>query len=266
MTKVNFANDHLYLQMDGPTARLVLNRPEKRHAITQAMWEAFPEALALADDEPAAKVIILESSSADAFCAGADIEEFARCAQDKSWRQANQHAISQTQTMLARTRKPTIAKIQGVCVGGGCGLALACDFRIADTSARLGITPAKLGLVYSLHDTKLLVDLVGPANAKLVLYTGRLFQADDALAMGLLTTLVQPAELEAHVAKLVADIARNSQHSIRQAKQIVRHVLDGAHADTEALTDLFFEAFDGDDYQEGVAAFITKRAAVFPVR
>jgi enoyl-CoA hydratase/carnithine racemase len=266
MIKEVFANGHLELMLEGSIARLVLNRPDKRHALTQAMWEALPVALAMADESAEVKVIILESSSTNAFCAGADIEEFSRFAQDRQWRQANQLAISQTQVQLARARKPTIAKIQGVCVGGGCGLALACDFRISDTTARLGITPSKLGLVYSLHDTKLLVDLVGLANAKMVLFTGKLFSAGAALEMGLLSVVVGPEELVTTVNNLAGDISQNSQHSIRNTKQIIRQIMDGTTQDTEVLSQLFFDAFDGEDYREGVSAFIEKRKPVFPFR
>jgi enoyl-CoA hydratase/carnithine racemase len=266
MHEMSFAQNQLLLQLDAPVARIILNRPEKRHAITQAMWEALPEALAAAESDAATKVIVLMSSTRDAFCAGADIEEFAAYAQDSAWRQLNQNAIASTQKMLARTVKPTIAQISGVCVGGGCGLALACDFRLADTTARLGITPAKLGLVYSLHDTKLLVDIVGPAQAKMILFTGALFPADKCLQMGLVSDVVAPDDVQAAVTALAMTLSANSQHSIRHSKKIVRQIVEGVHADTDALAKLFFDAFDGPDHQEGVAAFLAKRKPDFPVR
>ncbi len=266
MTNISFANGQLQLRLEAPVARIVLNRPDKRHAITQDMWIAFPQALAAADAETACKVIVLQSSSPEAFCAGADIDEFATYAQDGAWRTANHKAIGTTQTMLARARKPTIAQIGGVCVGGGCGLALACDFRIADTTARFGITPSKLGLVYSLHDTKLLVDLVGPAAAKLILFTGRLISSGDALSMGLVDQVVAAEELTAAVLALAMDMAQNSQHSIRHSKQIIRNIQEGIHADTDATEKLFFDAFDEPDHAEGVAAFLARRKPQFPVK
>ncbi len=266
MTDISFANGQLLLRLEAPVARIVLNRPDKRHAITQDMWADFPQALAAADADAACKVIVLQSSSAAAFCAGADIDEFSKFAQDGTWRTANHKAIGETQKLLARALKPTIAQIGGVCVGGGCGLAIACDFRIADTSARLGITPAKLGLAYSLHDTKLLVDLVGPAAAKLILFTGRLISAGDALAMGLVDQVVEAEGLAAAVSVLATEIAQNSQHSIRHSKQIIRDILEGVHADTDATAKLFFDAFDGPDHAEGVAAFLAKRKPQFPVK
>jgi enoyl-CoA hydratase/carnithine racemase len=261
---MSFAQNQLLLQQDAPVARIILNRPDKRHAITQAMWEALPQALEVAENDAATKVIVLTSSSRDAFCAGADIDEFAAYARDRSWRLRNQNAIATTQKMLARTVKPTIAQISGVCVGGGCGLAIACDFRVADTTARLGITPAKLGLVYSLHDTKLLLDLVGLDQAKLILFTAGLFPAQKCQHMGLVTDVVPPDDLYTAVTTLAATLAANSQHSIRHIKKIVRQILEGAHTDTDAQAALFFDAFDGADHQEGVAAFLEKRKPDFP--
>lgn len=174
----------LRLERDGPVARLLIDRPARRNAMTQAMWEMLPILVqdAMADD--AIRVLILASATPGLFCAGADIDEFATCSGDPDWRFANQTAIRTTQYALAHADKPVIAAIDGDCVGGGCGLAIACDLRIAAPAARLGITPAKLGIVYSLFDTKLLVDLVGPARAKRILFTGALHDADTALAIG----------------------------------------------------------------------------------
>jgi enoyl-CoA hydratase/carnithine racemase len=265
MREISYADGQLLLRLEQPVARIILNRPEKRHAMTQDMWLEFPKALAAADCETACKVIVVQSSTGDAFCAGADIDEFARYARDVPWRTENQRAIATTQKELARTRKPTIAQIRGVCVGGGCGLAIACDFRVADTSARLGITPSKLGLVYSLHDTKLLVDLVGPSHAKMILFTGKLCAAEEALQTGLINQVVEPGALENEVMSLANIMAKNSQHSIRQSKLIVRQIIEGVHHDTPDLGKLFFDAFDGPDHAEGVAAFLAKRPPHFPV-
>src|SRR5690606_830378 len=170
---------------EGAVARLLIDRAEKRNAFTQAMWEAFPGILAQAMEDPAVRVLILQSAAPGVFSAGADIAEFATGARDPEWRARNQAAIRRAQYELARAPKPVIALVDGDCVGGGCGLALACDMRVASPRSRFGITPAKLGLVYSLHDTKLLVDLVGPAQAKRILYTAELLGAGEAVRIGL---------------------------------------------------------------------------------
>jgi len=254
------------LSVEDDIAWLVLNRPEKKNALNHAMWEALPGLLRQVEADRRAKVLILASATPEAFCAGADIEEFAVRASDVDWRRRNQAAIRETQATLARLEKPAIAAIDGVCVGGGCGLAIACDLRVAADTARLGITPAKLGLVYSLHDTKLLVDLVGPSRARHILYTGALFGAETARDMGLVDVLTTRDRLREDALALAREIAANSQHSVRATKKIVRRILDGAADDDAESIAQFFDAFDGPDLQEGVRAFTEKRRPVFPVR
>lgn len=249
------------LEKDGAVAHLLIDRAAKRNAFTQAMWEEFPVLLdaALADDT--VKVILLRSAEPGIFCAGADIAEFGRGALDPAWRAKNQAAISRVQIELARADKPVIAVIDGDCVGGGCGLSIACDLRVASPRSRFGITPAKLGLVYSLHDTKLLVDLVGPAQAKRILFTAQLIGADEAQRIGLIEILDEDP-LAAGLA-LAETIATASSHSVRNTKKIVRRILDGQADDDAETQALFAGAFTGEDFKEGVAAFLEKRKAVF---
>lgn len=254
------------LNIEGDVAWLMLNRPRKKNALTHEMWEALPGLLQQVEADPRAKVLLLASSTPEAFCAGADIEEFAAKASDPAWRRRNQAAIRETQVTLARLSKPTIAVIDGVCVGGGCGIAIACDMRVAADTARLGITPAKLGLVYSLHDTKLLVDLVGPSRARWILYTGALFSAAEARDMGLVDVLTSREDLRGTALALAQSIAANSQHSIRSTKKIIQRILDGAADDDAESIAQFFDAFDGPDLQEGVKAFGEKRRPQFSVR
>ena len=251
----------LRLEKQGAIARLLIDRAEKRNAFTQVMWEALPVLLdeAMADD--AVKVVILQSATTGVFCAGADIAEFGAGALDPEWRERNQQAISRAQIELTRAEKPVIAAIDGDCVGGGCGLSIACDMRVASPRARFGITPAKLGLVYSLHDTKLLVDLVGPAQAKRILFTAQLLPADEAQRIGLIEIL--DTDPLAAAEALAQTIALASSHSVRQTKKIVRRILDGQADDNAETTALFGAAFTGPDFKEGVSAFLEKRKAVF---
>lgn len=213
----------------------------------------------MADD--GVRVLILTSATLGLFCAGADIDEFASYSGQESWRVANQAAIRSSQYAIAHAEKPVIAAIDGDCIGGGCGLAMACDIRIAAPTARLGITPAKLGIVYSLFDTKLLVDLVGPARAKRILFTGALMNAEQALLIGLVDDLT-PDPLAAADA-LARSIATNAQHSVRSAKAIVTRILDGQADDDDATLALFRDAFTLPDFAEGVAAFRNKCKPIF---
>ncbi len=253
--------DHLRLTIDAGIARLLIDRPAKRNAMDQAMWEAFPALVSAAMADPAVRLLIVQSARPGAFCAGADIQEFASGASDPAWRARNQAAIRATQLTLARAAKPTLAMIDGDAVGGGCGIALACDLRIASPKARLGITPAKLGLVYPLHDTRLLVDLVGPAQARRLLYSGMLVDAAEALRIGLVQQVAD--DVEAAVADFAAAITAASPASQRASKAIVQRIIEGAHDDDAASAAGFDAAFTGADFAEGVSAFLAKRPPVF---
>ena len=247
----------LRLSPAGPIATILIDRPDKRNAFNQAMWDALPGLIDGAMADPAVRVLVLASAADGVFCAGADIGELLANKDDAAWRAANQAAINRAQHVLARAPKPTIAFIDGDCVGGGCGLALACDIRIATPRARMGITPAKLGLVYPLHDTKLLVDLVGPGQAKRMLFTGALLGADEALRIGLVDLLGDSA------ADLAATIAAASPHSCGHTKAFVRRILDGQADDDAATLAVFAQAFTGDDFLEGTTAFVEKRKPQF---
>ena len=247
----------LRLTIGESIARLLIDRPGKRNAFNQAMWDELPGLVTRAMADPAVRVLTIESAHPGVFCAGADIAELLANKDNPAWLAANQAAINRAQHVLARAEKPVIALIDGDCVGGGCGIALAADIRIATPRARLGITPAKLGLVYPLHDTKLLVDLVGPGQAKRLLFTGMLLDAHEALRIGLVDEI---ADRSGH---LEAAISANSLHSTMQMKRFVRRVLDGQSEDDLATLAVFAEAFAGPDFREGSSAFVGKRKPSF---
>ncbi len=246
----------LRLDVTGAIARLLIDRPEKRNAMTTAMFAALPAmvAEAVASD---ARAVLLTSATPGLFCAGADIGELSANTDNPDWRAANQAAINAAQIALARADRPTVAFVDGDCVGGGCGMALTCDIRVGTPRARFGITPAKLGLVYPLHDTKLLVDLVGPGQAKRILYTGDLLGAEEALRIGLIDLIAD------HPDDLLGSITANSPHSQRQSKAMIQRILDGQAADDADTLAMFAGAFEGADFKEGVAAFLGKRKADF---
>jgi enoyl-CoA hydratase/carnithine racemase len=247
----------LRLEKSGAVGRLLIERAEKRNAFNQAMWAALPVLLAEAMADPAVRVLVLQSAMPGMFCAGADITELMANKDDAAWRGANQAAINRAQYDLARAAKPTIAFIDGDCIGGGCGLAIACDIRIATARSRLGITPANLGLVYPLHDTKLLTDLIGPGQAKRMLFSAQLLAAEEALRIGLVEELGESPDLLAEL------IAAKSAHSTVSIKQFVRLILDGQTDDDAATKQIFADAFTGPDFLEGTSAFASKRKPEF---
>ncbi len=246
----------LRLETHGAVAHLIIDRAAKRNAFNQSMWEALPGLVAAAMADDNVRVLVLRSAEPGVFCAGADIGELSANA-DPDWLLANQTAINRAQSDLTRAPKPTVALIDGDCVGGGCGLALACDLRIASARSRFGITPAKLGLVYPLHDTKLLVDLVGPANAKRILFTGALIDAAEAHRIGLINEINENADA------LIETMTSVSGHSQRESKAMIRRILDGQTDDDDTTRALFAGAFTGPDFREGVDAFLNKRKPDF---
>ncbi len=248
----------LRLMKKGATANLLIDRADKRNALDMAMWELLPRLLEEAHDDPEIRLLVVRSAEAGrAFSAGADIGELLANKDDVAWRGANQAAINRAQYELARAALPTIAFVEGDCVGGGCGIALACDIRVATRAARFGVTPARLGLAYPLHDVKLLVDLVGPGQARRILFTGDLLDADEASRIGLVEMLADDPD------ELADRIVSSSAHSIREMKRFVRRVLDGQTQDDDVTRRIFAKAFAGPDFAEGATAFIEKREPRF---
>lgn len=254
----------LSLTVSGDVATLTLDRPARRNALNQAMWRGLPGVLASARDARA-KVLVL-TGAGGAFAAGADISEFEAVYATRETSAAYFAEIGAGMDALAAFEAPTLAMIDGACVGGGLGLALCCDIRIASDRARLGITPAKLGLMYPLADTRRLVEAVGPSRAKDILYTGRILDAAEALAIGLVDEVVPAEVLHDAVARKAANIATASAWSARAAKAVIRRILDGQTADDATTHGWMLDAVEGEDFAEGRAAFLGKRAPQFPFR
>jgi enoyl-CoA hydratase len=254
------------LESEGAIAQLILDRPAKRNALSLAMWQAIPDLVAAAATDPEVKVLIVRGASAEAFSAGADIAEFDRVHASAATAHHYHEVVAAAYAALAELAKPTIAMVQGVCFGGGCALALCCDLRYADPSARFCIPPARLGLTYSLGETKRLVDLVGPSKAKEMLMGATVLDADEALRLGLATQLFPSAELEARTLAFARHLCGLSQSTIRSVKQIVGEIVNGAVSETELSTRLLERQFESPDYLEGRRAFLEKRPPVFTWR
>ncbi|WP_449353801.1 enoyl-CoA hydratase-related protein [Allosalinactinospora lopnorensis] len=227
------------------------------------MYRELPKLVESVDSDPNVKVLVVRGAGTKAFASGADIHEFREVRGDaESARSYNEH-VAAAEHALERMTKPSIAMVHGYCIGGGCGLALACDLRLSDYEGRFGITPAKLGLVYSLESTKRLVDLVGPAQAKWILFSGLRVDAERALRIGLVDSLHTSEELESATSEFASTLASRAQFSVTATKEIVRRISAGQAEDDRETTQLRNSSFDTDDYAEGVRAFLEKRAPKF---
>jgi enoyl-CoA hydratase/carnithine racemase len=255
--------EDLVVERSGAVATLVLNRPDSHNAVRLGMYEALPDLLAEVDGDQAVKVLVVRGAGQKAFASGADISEFREVRANAETARAYNERVAAAELALEGMSKPTIAMVHGYCIGGGCGLALACDLRFVDERARFGITPAKLGLVYSLDSTKRLVDVVGPSRAKWILMSGQLVNADRAHQIGLADEVVPTDDLEKLTYEFAELLCTRAQFSIRATKQIVTRILAGQTEDDEATRDLRNSSFDTDDYAEGVRAFIEKRPPTF---
>jgi enoyl-CoA hydratase/carnithine racemase len=245
-------------------ATLVFNRPQKRNALSVEMWAAIPALIEQAVADEAVKLIFVRGSGG-VFASGADISEMPMVYATGEAALLNDAKIQGAMKAIEDCPKPVIALIEGSCVGGGCGVALACDIRIGTSTSRYGITPAKLGLVYGAGDARRLVQAVGLSKAKDILFTGRLIDASEAHGIGLIDHLVAPGDLEGIANNYAEKIGAASSFSIRGQKKILAMLRAGADDAPESRA-LFAESFEGPDFKEGFAAFMEKRPAKFPVR
>ena len=262
------ATPKLLLEKDGPIGWIVFNQPEKRNAVSQEMWQQMPEHVGDLAADNAIRVVILRGAGEQAFVAGADISQFKDRRRNMADEEEYRRISAQGQEALARLGKPLLAMIHGYCVGGGVGIAITCDIRIAADDARFGIPAARLGLGYHYRGMEKLMTLIGPAYTKEIFFTARTdFGAQDALRMGLVNQVVPRAELLGYTREYAQRIARNAPLTLRSAKTTVEQLLrPPAERDVALLDKLLADCFNSQDYQEGVRAFSEKRHPQFQGR
>jgi enoyl-CoA hydratase/carnithine racemase len=257
--------NEISLIIEPPVARIRLHRPDRRNAMSRAMWKALPALCAEIGAASEALAVVVEGAGGH-FCAGADIGEFEAVYRDREATRDYSDAIQDGLKALIALDRPTIAALRGVAVGGGLALALCCDLRFCADDAFLAITPAKLGILYGFVETRRLIQTVGPARAKDLLFSGRRIACAEALTMGLIDRLVGTALLEATVSAYASELAGLSQHSIRGAKMAVEAIVGGLDAENAAFRAMLEDAAAGADFAEGRSAFLGKRGPQFRFR
>jgi len=258
--------DDIILRREPPgIAWVVLDRPARRNAVTATMWRTLGSMVTELGTSDDVRVIVL-TGTGEHFCAGADIAEFGDARAGSKEAEAYEHDVDACAAAITASSRPTIAAVRGFCLGGGCGLALACDFRLADRTARFGIPAARLGIVYGVQECRNLLTVVGLASAKRVLFTARRFDAAESARMGLVDEVVD-GSLEEATRAFAASLAENAPLSIAGAKLILTALAHGT-ADRQAreIAAAVARANDSHDYREGVQAFLDKRRPIFTGR
>lgn len=264
---LRYAGGKMLSEIEDGIGLITFNQQEKRNAMSVEMWGGFGEILDefAADDK--VRVVVLTGAGTKAFVSGADISQFEQHRSDAEARQEFDRLTSSGRETLANFPKPVIARIRGYCLGGGLGIAMQADLRIAAVDSEYGIPAARLGLAYGFDLVRKLVSLVGPAHARSLLYTGARIDANEAQRIGLVNRVVKDEDLNVTVVDLARQIADNAPLSVRAAKISVDQAMKPeSERDTAAVAEAVAACFDSADYREGRRAFMEKRTPVFQGR
>lgn len=252
----------LLFESAGHVAFVTFNRPEAKNAITFEMYDALAAACDAVDRDRSIRVLVVRANG-DAFAAGTDIQQFTTF-KTRDDGLAYERRLDAVIDRLEHVNAATIAQVHGVAAGGGCAIALACDLRVCTSSAQFAMPIARtLGNCLSAANYARLVDLLGPARTKDLLFTARALDAREASAMGLVARLVEPDAIDAAVRELAATIAGHAPLTIRTTKEALRRIAAARRLNAPDLDDLIGLCYTSDDFREGVAAFLAKRRPQF---
>lgn len=259
--------DKMLARKDGRVGYVIFNNPERLNAVSMEMWQATRTMLDDYARDDDVRVVVMTGAGGKAFVSGADISKFGS-------ERATQEGVAayNKMTELAYAGihdfpKPTIAMINGYCIGGGLGLAVSCDMRICSDKSRFAVPAAKLGLGYDYPGLRRLIDVVGASFAKEIFFTARQFDAEEARVMGLVNRVLPDDKLESYVKDYADTIAANAPLTIGSVKLIVGEILkDESSRDLARAAESVKRCFDSSDYVEGRTAFMEKRKPVFTGR
>jgi enoyl-CoA hydratase/carnithine racemase len=253
------SDDCLLFEKDGNQARIIFNRPTAHNAMTWAMYDRLESVCEEIDTDEDIRVVILTGAGGKAFVAGTDISQFSEFSSGDDALAYERH-IDRIIDRIERLSKPTIAQINGYCVGGGAGIALACDFRYADENLRFGIPIAKtLGNCLSMANISRLVDVSGPDKTKELLMLARLFDANEAKAAGVVNDIFGTDNLNTEVQAIAGRLTQLAPLTLRAAKEAVRRIQAKRELAFEQGQDLILSCYTSDDFKNAVTAFINKR-------
>ena len=257
----------ILVQHDGSIATVVFSRPATRNAISLAMWTEIARVTEGLDKDESVRAIVYRGAGTVAFASGADISEFKEQRKDTESALRYNAQTAAAYTTIRECAKPTVAMIFGFCMGGAMAVAMACDLRFAAEGSKFGIPAARLSIIYGADSVGQLVDLVGPAYAKDILFSARTVEDREALAMGFIQRLVPAADLERYTYDYLRKVSENAPLSVRGAKVTIESYLHGLTDERrKTIKDLSVEATESEDYKEGTRAFLEKRAPRFQGR
>lgn len=258
-------SDVILTNIDGVIATITLNRPEKLNALTRPMWRGIGDAVNALDANPKVRCIIIRGAGGKAFSPGNDIGEFET--QRSTAAQAEDYGIDLYHGINALTdcQTPTVALIEGICVGGGLEIAALCDFRICGKSSRFGVPIKRLGLVMAYPEISGLLAIAGEVVTKEILLEGRIFPADEAKEKGLVTRVVDDEKVEQEAFDTAARIAEGAPLVARWHKKFIHRLRDTAPLSNDELNEAY-ECFDTEDFDIGYNSFLTKSKPEFKGR
>lgn len=261
------STEQVQTRLDGTTLHILFSNPARHNALSVDMWAAVPPLLRQAREDERVRLVVFSGAGDKAFVSGADISQFEdmRAAREAVTRY--EAMAEEALTGIHDFPKPTLACIRGWCIGGGVNVAISCDIRIASTDSVFSIPAARLGLGYRYSAMKNLVDLIGPGAAKDLFFTARRIDAVEAKALGLVSRICPPGDLDALLAQYTTALAENAPLTVAAGKAITREILKASPDQDLALcASLIRGCFESADYVEGRTAFMQKRKPLFTGR